>query len=207
MAAESSHKTVIGLTGGIASGKTAATDALRSIGFSIVDADVISRDLTARGSAAEKELITMFKAAAHDGALDRRALRYLISSDSSAREKLNAYMHPRIVSAVKDKVAAARSPVVLSAPLLFETGLDSICDVTVCVVCPREKRIERVMARDNTDRLSAAAVVDMQTPDDVRAAACDCVLSSDCDLDEFKNAAATLFRAIAAEPAHFIGAH
>lgn len=197
MAAESSHKTVIGLTGGIASGKTAATDALRSIGFSIVDADVISRDLTARGSAAEKELITMFKAAAHDGTLDRRALRYLISSDSAAREKLNAYMHPIIVAAVKDKVAAARSPVVLSAPLLFETGLDALCDYTVCVVCPREKRIERIMERDGADIQSATAVVDMQSSDEARIAACDFVISSDCDIEKFSGAVKDLFTEIA----------
>ncbi|MCM1367967.1 MAG: dephospho-CoA kinase [Roseburia sp.] len=197
MTKENTHKTVIGLTGGIASGKTVASDALGALGFSVVDADVISRALTAHGSAVEKEITDMFPCADANGALDRKALRAVIAADPAAREKLNAFLHPHIISAVKAEVAAARSPVVLSAPLLFETGLDRLCGCTVCVVCPREKRIERVILRDGTDRQSAAAVVDMQTPDEARAAAADYVLSSDTDLDKFKSAVAEMFLSIA----------
>lgn len=196
MKIRSSTKTIIGLTGGIASGKTVASEALQKSGFSIIDADVISRAVTAHGSDAEKELMLMFPSATRNGALDRKALRAQIALDRYARDRLNAYLHPIITEAVKNEIAAARSPVVLSAPLLFEVGLDKLCDCVVCIDCPREKRIERIIKRDGSDRQTAIGIIDAQISDEARAVASDYCVSSDCDICEFESNITALFRKI-----------
>ncbi len=184
---------VIGITGGIASGKTVATSALRSAGYNIIDADEISRSVTAAGTPVERELMRMFPSCTENGRLDRRKLRALISSDGSAMEALNDYTHPLITAEIENMLSAAPKPVVLSAPLLFETALSALCDATVCVVCPKAKRTARLMSRDDVDEHDAAAIIDAQIPDCIRAAVADYVVSSDCDETTFKRRVLELF--------------
>lgn len=185
---------VVGLTGGIASGKTVATDALRAAGFAVVDADEVSRELTAVGTPAEKELVRMFPSAVSDGALDRRKLRLLIASDRAARKRLNDYTHPLIIAEIKDRLVGER--LVLSAPLLFETALSALCDVTVCVVCPRRVRIRRLTARDCMTAADAERMIDAQIPDSVRAPLADFCVPSDTPESEFRAEIVALFKDI-----------
>lgn len=187
---------VIGLTGGIATGKTVATVALRRAGYTVIDADEISRELFAPGSDWEKELAKIFNLTTANGSLDRKALRRLISEDADARRALDSFTHPLITERVRSAVAAATPPVVVSAPLLFETALSSLCDAVVCIVCPRRIRIERIMYRDGLSRVEAERMIDMQLPDNVRAALSEFCIPSDNDIDDFEAEVIELFGAL-----------
>ncbi len=176
---------VIGLTGGIASGKTVATTALKQAGYVVIDADEVSRALFACGSDGENAIMLAFPQAAENGKLNRGALRTIIAKDSEARQRLNALTHPAIVSQIKNQIAAATPPIILSAPLLFEAGLSELCDVTVCIHCPRPVRLQRLTARDGITNEDAASIMDAQMPDDERQSSADYTVRSDRDQTEF----------------------
>lgn len=189
---------VAGLTGAIASGKTAVSDALRAAGYTIVDADEISRELFRCGSELERELGGLFPAAVKNGALDRKALRAIISTDHAERKRLNAFTHPKITEEVTVQVQSAdkNSRVVLSAPLLFESGLSRLCDCVVCVYAPKPLRISRIIARDGVSEADAINIVEAQTPDTYRVMLSDFCIPSDRPMDEFTADAVKLFNRI-----------
>ncbi len=184
----------VGLTGGIASGKTVAANALRCAGFRVIDADEISRELTAAGTALSQKIMSAFPIAVHDGTLDRRALRSVIAGDAAARAKLNAITHPAIVEAVKSQVCG--SPAVISAPLLFETALSSLCDAVVCVTCPVRLRVERIMKRDGVSKCDAEAIIAAQIHDSVRATLSEFCIPSDVPQSEFERETVELVGAL-----------
>ena len=183
---------IIGITGGIGSGKTVATDALSERGYYVVDADEVSRKMFARGTDGERALCELFPAAATDGALDRAVLRAIIASDIKERTKLNSYTHPLILEETA-RLIGGKTPVVLSAPLLFETGLSRLCDVIVCVYCPKDIRIKRLAARDGVDYAAAKKIIEAQIPDTERATLADYVVPSDTDINSFKEEIIELF--------------
>ena len=167
---------VIGLTGGIASGKTVATTALRRAGYTVIDADEVSREMFACGTEGEKIIMPAFPQANDNGKLNRAALRKIISTDDDARQRLNELTHPAIKERIKKLTAEKKPPVILSAPLLFESGLSSLCDVTVCVYCPRSIRIKRLAARDNVTEDDAIKLIDAQIPDTERCTIADYIV-------------------------------
>lgn len=177
---------VIGLTGGIGSGKTVATNALAGAGFDIVDADVISRELTAPGSETEKKILAAFPACEKKGTLDRSKLRELISADKKARRTLEELTHPEILKQIKARVQNAPRPVILSAPLLFESGLSSLCDCVITVVCPTKIRVERIVRRDGCTVEAASALVAAQIDDTARATLADYIVPSDRPAADFE---------------------
>lgn len=183
---------VIGITGGIGSGKTVATDTLREHGYYVVDADEVSRRMFARGTDGERALCELFPQASNSGTLDRAALRRMISADKCALDKLNSFTHPLILEETARQIGN-HCPVVLSAPLLFETGLSQLCDVIVCVYCPREERIKRLASRDGVTYDDAVQMIDVQIPDTERATLADYVVPSDVPIDEFKAEIVELF--------------
>ena len=170
---------VIGLTGGIASGKTTATTVLKHAGYTVIDADEVSRELFGLGTEGEKKIMLAFPEATENGRLNRAALRKIISADETARIKLNELTHPAITERIKKLIADFPPPVILSAPLLFESGLSSLCDVTVCVYCPRTLRIKRLTARDNITEDDAAKIIDAQIPDYMRCTIADYIVPND----------------------------
>lgn len=176
---------VVGLTGGIASGKTVATDALRAAGFTVIDADEVSRAVTAKGGECEKALVGLFPAAAKNGAIDRAKLRKLISVDGQAKRALEQYTHPLIINEIRAELAAAKTPVVLSAPLLFETALGGLCDATICITCPTRVRIQRLTARDGVSESDAVDMINAQLPETYRATLADFCVPSDRPADDF----------------------
>lgn len=189
---------VIGITGGIGSGKTVATDALRAAGFTVIDADEISRAMFARGTDGERAILQMFPQAENNGALDRAALRAAIAADARRRLRLNEYTHPLITREIRAQITACTPPVVLSAPLLFESALARLCDVTVCVYCPRNIRAERIAQRDGITIAATQAMIDAQIPDTERAALSDFIVPSDVPPHEFKAEIIELFNEITA---------
>ena len=187
---------VIGLTGGIASGKTVAEAALTGAGYFVIDADEVSRRLFAADTDGEKTLCKLFPEANSNGRLDRAKLRAIISRDNAARHKLNDCTHPLIIDEIKKIISATPPPVVLSAPLLFETSLAALCDVTVCIYCPTAERVKRLCARDGVCESDARAIIKAQIPDTERCTIADFVVPSDRDRQEFEREVLELFGAI-----------
>ncbi len=191
---------VVGLTGGIGSGKTIATDTLKTAGYTVIDADEISRTLFAAGSDGERELIKLFPQAKNGKRLDRKVLRAIISADPKARTKLNDFTHPLIVAEIKRLLAKATPPIVLSAPLLFESALGTLCDKTVCVYCPRDVRIARIVLRDGVTEKLAADIIDAQIPDTERCTLADYIVPSNVPQEEFIDEIVELFETVCVKP-------
>ena len=158
----------VGLTGGIGSGKTAASTRLGELGAAVVDTDVISRALTARDGAAIGALREAFGARAigSDGSLDRSAMRTLAFEDPAARAKLEAILHPAIRAEADRELAAAGGPyAVLVVPLLFETrGYADRVDRILVVDCPEEVQVERASRRSGLASRDVRAVMRAQWP-------------------------------------------
>ena len=149
----------IGLTGSIACGKSTVSQYLRQKGCFIVDADAISRALTADGGAALPEIRRAFGDDVFSGAsLDRAKLGQLVFADAQKRETLNAILHPMILSEIRrqlDRLDAPGQIVVGDVPLLFECGMESMFDTVWVVRAARETQIQRLFERDGLSREQA----------------------------------------------------
>ena len=142
---------VLGLTGGTGCGKSEAAQFLRSLGAQVADADAISRALTAPEGAALPEIRRYFGDGvfSEDGSLNRRALGERIFHDPAAKAALEGAIHPRVRSALEEAVRTSVARVtVLDVPLLFETGMEEICDEVWTMSADEETQIARVCARD-----------------------------------------------------------
>ena len=177
---------VIGITGGIASGKTTVSDELARLGAKIIDADIISREVNEL-----EECKTALKAAfpsAFDGdRLDRVKLREIAFSTPEDTKKLNSITHPLIIRKLKNRINATDGIVFLVVPLMFETGCEKLCDEVITVSAEEKTRIKRLMARntDITEEL-AKAIVSRQAGEEDRLARADRVIRNDGDLAEVK---------------------
>ena len=186
---------VVGITGGIASGKSVVSALLEKKGLEIVDTDIVSREVTAPGTQGEKMLKAMFPFAFVDGVLDRKIMREATFSDKKQREKLNAITHPLIYNAVQKRIKECVQPViVLVVPLLFETGGNKECDFTITVSANEQTRIKRVMERNNSITEEVArAIVNAQMSDEERASLADKVIYNDGSLQEIESEVEKLY--------------
>ena len=189
---------VVGLTGGIGSGKSAAADAFAALGVSVVDTDAIAHELTAPGGAAMPGLVAAFGAevAAVDGALDRARMRRLVFADPAARERLEAILHPLIRTLSAERCRLALSPyVILAVPLLVESGTyRERCDRIVAVDCPEGLQISRVMARNGLAEAEVRAIMATQASRGERLAVADDVIANDHDLANLEKQVGELHR-------------
>ena len=159
----------IGLTGGIASGKSTVAALLRELGAPVIDADALSRELTATGGAALPAIRARFGDAVFEGdALNRRALGALVFADENARRALDAIVHPLVYAGMDTRMdglaAQGEKAVILEIPLLFETGYDVQVDEIWLTVLPHGEQLRRLMARDCLTVAEAAARMDSQWP-------------------------------------------
>ena len=155
-----SEMKIIGITGGIACGKSNLTGALKKAGAHVIDADEISRNLTADGGKALQEIRSAFGNAVFDGEkLNRRALADLIFTDEEKRKQLNGILHPLVFQEISRQMKLARESkekvVFLDIPLLYETGAERLCDAVWCAYIPGEEQITRLMLRDGITREKA----------------------------------------------------
>lgn len=161
---------VIGLTGGIACGKSNVSSTLRTLGAVIIDGDLLSRELTAPGGEALPDIRARFGGGVFhaDGTLNRRALGEAIFGDDAARAALDDIMQPRIRDLILRRMEEARASgaplCVLDMPLLYEAGLDALCDTVWCAWIPEATQLERLMARDGFTREEALARLCSQMP-------------------------------------------
>ena len=185
---------LIGLTGGIGSGKTAVSDLLGKLGAGVIDTDLISHQITAPGGKAIPLITKEFGADFIDpqGALDRPKMRALVFADSNARQALEKITHPLIQQETAKQafeLAKSGAPyLVFVVPLLIESGSwVNLIDYLIVVDCPEETQIQRVMHRSNMTRLDVENILKAQTSRKVRLAAANAVIENQGSLDELKS--------------------
>ena len=177
---------LVGLTGGIGSGKSAAADYFQTLGIDVVDADLASRAVLEPGQPALEKIADHFGSHIIDrhGQLDRAALRKKVFSDVAERKWLQQLLHPLINNYLVDQVKAAQSDYCLIVnPLLIESGQQQWCDIVVVVDVSVATQLSRTMARDDNTREQVQAIIDAQTSREKRLNSADYVVTNDQDLD------------------------
>jgi len=176
----------VGLTGGIASGKTTVSRLFAALGVPVIDSDELAREVVAPGTAGLAALVARFGTGVlqADGGLDRRALRDQVFADPAARRDLEAITHPAIRAEMDRRSASAGGPYqVLAIPLLVEGGAArGRVDRVLVVDCPEALQVRRVMARDHSTEAQARAVLAAQASRAARLAVADDVIVNDGDL-------------------------
>lgn len=181
------HRLTVGLTGGIASGKTTVSDLFADLGVTIIDTDVIAREVVEPDTPGLAEIREAFGAVAIDsqGGLDRAALRKIVFADDAARARLEAILHPRIREEALRQAGKARGDyVIIVVPLLVESPLRNEVDRILVVDCAEETQIERLLSRDAETGEQARRMLAAQASRSERLAAADDVIHNDGDLEE-----------------------
>jgi dephospho-CoA kinase len=197
---------VVGLTGGIGSGKSALAVELSRLGVPVIDADQVARRCVAVGSVGLARIVDRFGAGmlAPDGSLDRAALAAVVFSDEHARKQLEAITHPCIRAGIDADLAALRvrsdppAVAVVEHPLLVETGGHLRVDQVVVVEAPLEQRVARLTTGRGMAEHDARARIAAQADDETRRALADHVIVNDGDLDALRAAAERLLPLLSA---------
>ncbi len=188
----------IGLTGGIASGKTAVSDQFSRLGVPVIDTDIISRELVEPGKPALQQIADQLGEAfiQEDGNLNRRALRQHIFSHPGARTLLEGILHPAIRREVTQQLRALTSTpyAIVVIPLLVENGLQDMVDRVLLVDAPEELQIKRVCQRDQISPEQARSILNAQASRDQRLAAADDILENTGDMDTLAACVETLHK-------------
>lgn len=188
---------VIGLTGGIGSGKSTVADLFQKLSTPVYDADVEARRLVAPGQAILQQLTRVFgpQLLQPDGTLDRAKLRALVFSDPEQRQRLESILHPPIRAALQKHVAATQAPYcVLVIPLLFEAGQRDLVNRVLVVDAPEEQQIARTIARSGLDRATVELIMAAQWPRAQRLAQADDVITNVSGFENLRTQVAKLHR-------------
>lgn len=199
---------VIGLTGGIGSGKSTVADLFRERGVFAIDADEVAREVVMPGEPALEAIAEHFGNAIlnDDGTLDRAALRKRIFEDDSEREWLEALLHPRINERLQHYLKEADSSYqLLVSPLLLETEQYRLCQHVLVVDVSHETQINRTIARDDNDREQVERIIASQMPREKRLAAAGDVIDNDQPLDTVRRQVDELHRHYLEMAAEFSG--
>ncbi len=199
----------VGLTGGVASGKSAVAERLVARGVPVLDADHVARELVEPGTPALAAIVREFgeRFQLHDGSLDRRALRERIFDDDPARARLEAILHPPIRALLQQRAAETSGPyVVVAVPLLAEVGGYAWLDVVVVVDVAPEVQIERLLLRDGVDWALATRMLDAQASRAQRLAIADYVIDNNGTLSELDEAVGALHENLLARAAQLLRA-
>lgn len=178
---------VVGVTGGIGSGKSAVTDRLANLGITIVDADVAARVVVEPGQPALQAIADHFGSGVikEDGSLDRAALREIVFEHPDERRWLESITHPAIREEIIRQLQSADSPyVVLSSPLLIEASQNDFVDLVVVVDVSESTQLERTMKRDNNSADLVRQIMAAQLSREERLRAADLIIDNDGNLEE-----------------------
>ena len=190
---------VLGLTGGIACGKSTISLTLAELGAVIIDGDVLSRELTAEGGLALPAIRDVFGDVVFhpDGTLNRRALGAVVFSDDNARAALDAIMQPLLLEMIRRGIEDARQSAadvcVLDMPLLYEKELDRLCDRVWCAYIPRDIQLERLMNRDGFTLDEAEDRLRSQLPAGEKAARADVIIDTSGSIQYTKECVISLY--------------
>jgi dephospho-CoA kinase len=177
----------IGLTGGIASGKTTVANFFADLGVPVIDTDVIAREVVAKGAPALGEIRAEFGDEVFDdnGMLDRKLMRRLVFSDDGKRRRLEGILHPRIREAAAAQAQAVTDPyMIIVVPLLLGSPMLEFMDRVLVVDCSEDVQLNRLKARDTENETQARRMIAAQASRDERLAIADDVVLNDTDLDE-----------------------
>lgn len=198
MSADDSHapdsrshrpRLVVGLTGGIGSGKSAVSEHFARLGVPVIDADAVARDVVAPGRAALSEIVDAFgpDLLTPEGILDRRRLRERVFREPRERRRLEAILHPRIRDEMLRRLRAVEAPYcVLCIPLLLETDQRDLVDRVLVVDTSPQHQIERTQARDGSPRETIERIMRSQLGREERLAAADDVIENDGTLEQLR---------------------
>lgn len=185
----------VGLTGGIASGKSTVANLFAKLEVPVIDTDVIAREVVTPGSPALDEIRARFgdEVIAADGSLDRRALRNIVFADDDARHDLESITHPRIGEATRQQADAATGPYqIIVVPLLTRSPLRDFVDRVLVVDCSEEVQIQRLLARDTESPEQARRILAAQASRDERLAIADEIIDNSGDLEDLQQAVQSL---------------
>lgn len=181
---------IIGLTGGIATGKSTVADMFRDLDVVVIDADELSRRIVEPGKPAYDDIVDAFGADILDAdeRIDRQALADVVFEDDEARNRLESITHPRIAEAMFDRAQAAFDEgqpwVLYEAALLVESGSHRLLDALIVVDCPSNRQLQRLKRRDGVDESQARRRIDAQMPLQQKRDAADFVIDNSADLDK-----------------------
>ncbi len=191
---------VLGLTGSIGMGKSAAAAMLRRLGLPVHEADAAVHELLGRGGAAVPAVAAAFPGALGDGAVDRRWLADRVFADPAALRRLEAILHPLVRRATRIFVIRQRrrrrSVVVLDIPLLFETGAESLCDAVIVLSAPAHLQAARVLSRPGMTRERLEAIRRAQMPDAEKRRRADFVVRTGLSKGETLRRLATIVKVV-----------
>ena len=192
---------LLGVTGGIASGKTTVANLFADLGAAIIDFDIIAREVVEPGKPCFGEIVEFFgqKIVDIDGHLDRKMLSGIVFEDEQKRKRLEGILHPRIFDTFitrTNEITKKDPDAIIQAviPLLFEAGLQHLVHKTLVVYVPREIQIERLIKRDKITRDQAAKILKAQLPIDEKAGMADFVINNENSLDETRRQVEELWK-------------
>jgi dephospho-CoA kinase len=183
---------LVGLTGGIASGKSTVAKILESLGAAIVNADALSREVVEPGREAWQEIVVAFGAEVlqPDQGLDRQKLRTIIFNNPAARRKIESIIHPRVRALAEQRIrehtATGFDVVVYEVPLLFEGNLHEWLRPVILVACDVDTQLQRLQQRDGLDQAQAQKHIDAQMSLAEKRRLADYVIENNGTLDELK---------------------
>ena len=185
---------IIGLTGGIGSGKSTVADILRKKGLLVVDCDKIGHQILERGGAAEKEVLAAFgDSILEDGVISRKKLGSIVFQDAEKRACLNRITHKHIKDEVEKRIAGEKNAVIDGA-LLYESGISDLCDQMIVVTCPEEIRVQRIMKRDGISHKDAVQRMLSQESENVLTNRANVVIINNGSVEELQEKTEAIFQ-------------
>ncbi len=188
---------IIGITGGTGCGKTTVSNLIRNLGGVVCDCDAIYHTLLSSDPSLLTAIEARFPGTVDHGVLQRKKLGSLVFSDKTALADLNGLTHEAVKKEVIHRLTPAPKLAVIDAIGLFESGLDSLCQITLAVTAPEESRVARLMAREGVDRDYALKRIRAQRPQEEFSALCDYTLVNDSTQAAFYSKCLAFFRELA----------
>ena len=189
----------VAVTGGAGSGKTSVCNRLKELGVKVISADEMAREAVAPGSTAFKKIVQYFgnTVLLSDGTLNRKILRRMITDDDDARLAMERFIHHEIAKLILKNVVCAEKEgcpmVVIEVPLLFELGMKEKFDWVVVVSADKERRVKRLMERDQTSRDEAMDLINVQMPDKEKIHLADYVVRNEGSMEKLVESVDILF--------------
>ena len=181
---------VLGITGGIATGKTAVSNILQEMGFDIIDMDIISREVIQLPEIIQVLTREFGADILTNGSIDRKKLRETVFNSREKVDKLDSIMHPAIIKISQEKIEKLKGMkkklIVVVIPLLFEVHLEYLVDKILLVAASREKQTERIIKRDNTNEIDAENIINSQMPLDEKRIKSDYTIENNGSLPELR---------------------
>jgi dephospho-CoA kinase len=189
---------IIGLTGGIASGKSAVSQILQGLGMQVIDADGIAHEILATDAAIKQEVVAAFGAEVLTaaGAVDRGRLGNIIFQDAERRRVLERILHPLIRDELWKRAREGNDDVVLEVPLLIEQGEHARVDLVVVVYAARECQIQRLMGRDTISREEAVSRIATQLPLEEKVSYAQYIINNNGSLEETEEQVLRFYQAV-----------